>query len=82
MRPHTESALPPSVIKVEEMVGVSSESWEHAARVLVGRASQSIRHITGFDLIRSTAVVRDGRIVEYHVTGKLAFIVEPAAIES
>jgi len=82
MSPQTEHAEAPSVVKVEEMVGVSSQSWEDAARVLVARASRSIRHITGIDLIRSTAVVREGKITEYHVTAKVAFIVEPATIES
>ena len=81
MTTHTEHAQAPSVVKVVEMVGESRESWEDAARVLVARASQTTRHITGLDLIRSTAVVRDGTITEYHVTVKLAFIVEPAAID-
>jgi flavin-binding protein dodecin len=82
MASQTEHAMAPSVVKVEEMVGVSGQSWEDAARVLVDRASRSIRHITGIDLIRSTAVVREGKIAEYHVTAKVAFIVEPATIES
>jgi len=69
------------VVRVAEMVGISTEGWEDAARQVVARASRSIRHITGLDLIRSTAVVRDGRITEYHITAKVAFIVEPAAIE-
>lgn len=81
MRTPTEHAQAPSVVKVVEMVGVSHEGWEQAARQLVERASRSIRHITGLDLTHNTAVVRDGKIVEYHVTAKLAFIVEPAAIE-
>jgi flavin-binding protein dodecin len=80
MTTQTEHAQAPSVVKVEEMVGVSGESWEDAARLLVARASETIRHVTGLDLIRSTAVVRDGKITEYHVTAKVAFIVEPAAI--
>ena len=81
MTTQTEHAQAPAVVKVVEMVGVSSESWEDAARVLVARASQNTRHITGLDLILSTAVVRDGKIIEYHVTAKLAFIVEPATID-
>ncbi|MHC5543009.1 dodecin family protein [Singulisphaera rosea] len=81
MTKQAEHAQAPSVVKVEEMVGVSPRSWEDAARLLVERASQSIRHITGLDLIRSTAVVQDGNIVEYHVTAKVAFVVEPAAID-
>jgi len=66
---------------VAEMVGISTEGWEDAARLVVARASKTIRHITGLDLTRSTAVVRDGRITEYHITAKVAFIVEPAAID-
>lgn len=81
MTTDAEHSQAPSVVKVEEMVGVSSESWEDAARLLVDRASRMIRHITGLDLIRSTAVVRDGKIVEYHVSAKVAYILEPAAIE-
>jgi len=69
------------VVRVAEMVGISTEGWEDAARQVVARASRTIRHITGLDLIRSTAVVSDGRITEYHITAKVAFIVEPAAIE-
>jgi flavin-binding protein dodecin len=41
-----------------------------------------LRHITGVDVLHSTAVVREGKIVEYHVTVKAAFIVEPAEIEA
>ncbi len=81
MTTHIEHARAPSVVKVEEMVGVSSVGWEDAARMLVSRAFRSIRHITGLDLIRQTAVVRDSAIVEYHVTSKVAFIIEPAAID-
>jgi flavin-binding protein dodecin len=81
MATQTEHAQAPSVLKVVEMVGVSPQSWEDAARVLVARASGSIRHITGIDLVRSTAVVQEGKITEYHVTAKVAFIVEPATIE-
>jgi flavin-binding protein dodecin len=81
MTTRTEHAQAPSVMRVIEMVGVSRESWEDAARLLVSRASRGIRHITGLDLIRNTAVVRDGKITEYHVTAKLAFVVEPAAID-
>jgi len=80
MATHSEHVQAPSVVKVEEMVGVSRESRDVAARLLVDQASASIRHVTGFDLIRSAALVRDGQIVEYHVTAKIGFIVEPAAI--
>jgi flavin-binding protein dodecin len=82
MTTHAEHAKGPAVVRVAEMVGISTKGWEDAANQVVARASQSIRHITGLDLLRSTAVVRDGQIAEYHVTVKLAFIVEPADIDS
>lgn len=81
MTTQAEHAQGPAVVRVVEMVGVSTEGWEDAARQVVARASQTLRHITGMDLIRSTAVVRDGRIAEYHAAVKVAFIVEPAAID-
>ena len=45
------------------------------------RASKTIRHITGVDILKSSAVVKDGKIVEYHVHVKLAFLAEDADIE-
>lgn len=70
------------VIRLIELVGVSDKSWSDAAQQAVARASKTLRHITGVDVLHSTAVVREGKIVEYHVTVKAAFIVEPAEIEA
>ena len=74
------SAQAPTAVKVVEMVGESTESWEDAARLLVSQASQTVRNITGLDVIRSTAVVVDGRITEYRVTANLAIVEEPAIL--
>jgi flavin-binding protein dodecin len=82
MTTQAEHAEGPAVVRVAEMVGISTEGWEDAARQIVARATKSIRHVTGLDLVRASAVVRDGRIVEYHATAKVAFIVEPATIET
>jgi dodecin len=76
----TEHAQPPAVVRIVEMVGVSDKSWSDAAQQVVARASQTLRNITGLDVIHSSAVVRDGKIVEYHVNVKLAFVVEPAQL--
>jgi flavin-binding protein dodecin len=66
----------PAAIRVIEMVGVSDKSWSDAAQQAVSRASETLRNITGVDVIHSTGVVRDGRIVEYHVNVKVAFVVD------
>jgi len=77
----TEHAKPPAVVRVIELVGVSSKSWSDAAQQAVKRASETIRHITGLEVLRSTALVKDGKPIEYHVNVKLAFVVEGAEIE-
>jgi hypothetical protein len=61
---------------VIELVDVSDNSWSDAAQQAVARASETLRHITGLDVLHSTAVVRDGKIAEYHVNAKVAFVVE------
>ena len=77
----TEHGKPPAVVRVIELVGVSDKSWSDAAQQAVARASRTLRHITGLDVIQSSAVIKDGKITEYHVNVKLAFVVEGADIE-
>jgi dodecin len=77
MSMHAEHAKSPAVVRVIELVGVSDKSWSDAAQQVMTRASESLRHITGLDGVHSSAVVRDGKIIEYHVNAKVAFVVEP-----
>jgi len=81
MTSRTEHAKPPAVVRVIELVGVSSKSWSDAAQQAVARASQSLRHITGLDVMKSSGIVKDGKIVEYHVDIKVAFVIEGSEIE-
>lgn len=76
-----EHAKAPAVIRVVEMVGVSDKSWSDAAQQAVKRASATLRHITGLDVLKSSAVIRDGKIAEYHVNVKVAFAIEPADLD-
>ncbi len=65
------------VIKIIELVGVSSESFSAAVRNAVAEASKTIRGITGVDVLQSSAKVgEDGVITEYHVNVKIAFKLE------
>lgn len=64
------------VIKVIEVIGASDKSWEDAARVAVEEASSSIRGITGVDVQNLTATVKDGKIVKYKASVKIAFTVD------
>ena len=80
MAARTEHAKAPAIVRIVEMVGVSDKSWSDAAQQVVSRAAETLRHITGLDVLKSSAVVRDGKIVEYHVNVKVAFVIEPADI--
>jgi flavin-binding protein dodecin len=65
-----------SVVKVVELVGTSTKSWEDAVKETIKEASQSLRHITGVDVIKHTAHVEGGAITEYRATMNVAFVVE------
>jgi flavin-binding protein dodecin len=61
------------VIIIREMVGTSPRSWSDAARQAVATAAKTVRNIRSVEVVKSTAEVRDGEIVEYRVDLKIAF---------
>ena len=61
------------VIIIREMVGTSPRSWSDAARKAVATASKTARNIETVDVVKSSAVVEDGQIVEYRVEVKIGF---------
>jgi dodecin len=62
-----------SVIIVREMVGTSPQSWSDAARQAVSTAARTVRNIKTIEVVKSTARVEDGEIVEYLVDLKIGF---------
>ncbi len=77
-----ESAVPGGasvgVIIIREMVGTSPRSWSDAARQAVATASRTVRNIQTVEVVKSSAVVEDGEIVEYRVEVKIGFEYEGA----
>jgi len=65
-----------SMVKVIEMVASSNKSWEDAVEKAIAEASQTLRHIRGVDVVKHSAHVEAGKIVEYRATLHLAFLVE------
>ena len=61
------------VIIIREMVGTSPRSWSDAARVAVATASRTVRNIRTVEVVKSSAVVENGEIVEYRVELKIGF---------
>ena len=64
-----------NVAKVIELVGKSDKGWEDAAANAVKAASRTLHDITGVEVMNMTAKVKDGKIVEYKTTVKIAFAV-------
>lgn len=62
-------------IKVIEVIGVSPDNFDDAVKQAVDKAAQSITGITGVEVQTLSASVKDGRIVHYKATVKLAFVV-------
>jgi flavin-binding protein dodecin len=65
-----------TVVKIVELMGVSESSFEDAVKQAVKEAAKSIRNITGVEVVKSTAEVEGDEIFEYHVTVRLAFVIE------
>jgi flavin-binding protein dodecin len=68
-----QGGLQVGVIIVREMVGTSPRSWSDAARQAVSTASRTVRNIRSIEVVKSTARIEDGQIVEYQVQLKLGF---------
>lgn len=62
-----------AVIKTIDLVGVSTVSWEDAAHQALAEATQTLRGVEGLDVVESSAVVADDRIVEYHTQVRVRF---------
>jgi dodecin len=61
------------VIIIREMVGTSPQSWSDAARQAVATASKTVRNIQSVEVVKSSAVVENGEIIEYRVEVKIGF---------
>ena len=62
-------------IKVIELIGISTESFDEAVKQAVAKASESISGITGVEVQSMNARVNDGEIVQFRAAVKVAFVV-------
>ena len=62
-----------SVYRVTEVIGVSTESWEAAARVAVQTAGKSVRELRIAEVLRQDVTIEDGGIVNYRVRLGISF---------
>jgi dodecin len=62
-----------SVYRVTEVIGVSSDSWEQAARNAVETAGESVRELRIAEVIRQDVTIADGKIAEFRVRLGISF---------
>jgi flavin-binding protein dodecin len=65
-----------AVIKTIDLVGVSTESWDDAARQALREASRTIRGISTMDVLDTSCSVEGGDITEYHTQVRIKFRIE------
>lgn len=62
-----------SVYRVTEVIGVSDESWEAAARSAVEVAGTSIRDLRVAEVVRQDVTIENGRVSGYRVRLAISF---------
>jgi dodecin len=62
-----------SVYRVTEVIGVSSESWEAAARAAVETAAKTVRDLRIAEVVRQDLTIQDGGIVNFRVRLGISF---------
>jgi dodecin len=62
-----------SVYRVTEVIGVSSESWEAAAKAAVETAAKSVRELRVAEVIRQDLTIQDGDVLNYRVRLGISF---------
>ncbi len=63
-------------IKVIEVIGISSKSFDDAVQQGVSKAAESIKGITGVEVLKQSAKVKDGKTYRYNAHLKVAFAVK------
>ena len=62
-----------SVYRVTEVIGVSSESWEAAARNAVDTAARSVRDLRIAEVLRQDLTIENGTVTSYRVRLGISF---------
>jgi flavin-binding protein dodecin len=62
-----------SVYRVTEVIGVSSESWEAAARSAVETAANTVRDLRVAEVVRQDLTIENGGVVNYRVRLGISF---------
>jgi dodecin len=62
-----------SVYRVTEVIGVSADSWEAAAKNAVETAGRTVRDLRVAEATRFDVTIEDGRVATYRVRLDISF---------
>jgi hypothetical protein len=62
-----------SVYRVTEVIGVSPDSWEAAAKNAVETAAQTVRDLRIAEATRFDLTIQDGKVTSYRVRLDISF---------
>ena len=62
-----------SVYRVTEVIGVSDQSWDDAARNAVETAAKTVRDLRVAEVIRQDVTIENGSLVNYRVRLGISF---------
>ena len=65
--------MPDRVYRVTEVIGVSEESWDAAARNAVETAANTIRDLRVAEVVRQDVVIENGRVTGFRVRLAISF---------
>jgi flavin-binding protein dodecin len=66
-----------SVYLAREVIGVSSESWEAAARNALEAASKTVRELRVAEVVRQDVTIENGQVTNYRVRLSISFKYDP-----
>jgi flavin-binding protein dodecin len=66
-------AMADGVYRVTEVIGVSDESWEAAARTAVETAAKTVRDLRIAEVLRQDVAIENGKIRSYRVRLAISF---------
>jgi len=63
-----------AIVKIRELIGASEKSFKDAIEQLVEHETKKGKNISGVDVVGQTVRVKDGKITEYRVNCKVAYL--------
>ena len=61
------------VYRVTEIIGVSTESWEAAARSAVETAAKTVRDLRVAEVVREDVTIENGQVSSFRVRLNISF---------